>query len=96
MSDFLKFAGSMAILGGTALIFFAFRIDINAYPQGLGDPVANMAQMHYQLMWFLLGAFLALIGVVSVVGGAILDQLRSETNRVLGKAKPDPVPEIYA
>lgn len=75
MGRILQLFGAVGQIIGLVVIVIAFNIDTTVESAG-GVAVANFQGMHFQLLWFQLGAVLFLSGTFSLVGGAICDRLQ--------------------
>lgn len=94
MSELLKVLGVFQVIAAGIFAYLAFQMPLTVGYGG--NEVVNLQLMHNQSIWFLIAGVLIINGSLWLIGGALLDQLKDQTNRILRKEEPAPDPEIYA
>lgn len=95
MGGVLKLVGLITALAGAYFVLTALWMETVVNPDGQGY-VSNMQLMQMQIVRVLVGAVLALGGILSLIAGIIVDHIREQTDRVLKGDAPTTEPEIYS
>ena len=87
--------GILGNLFGAWLLFYAFKMDVSVTGYGT-EPVANMHLMQIQTLNFMLGIGAVIEGTICFIGGAALEHMKTQTDRLLRGDKVAPQPEVFA